>query len=181
MKKKIVLIYDSKYGYTKKYAQWIAEDISCSAFERKHFHNSDLLNYDTVIYGGGLYAGGISGLSFLTKNADILKDKQIILFTCGLADPEDINNAAHIKAGLDKVLPQELKKQTTTFHLQGGIDYSRLNLIHKMMMGMLIKTMRKKEPDSLRREDRLLLETYGKKIDFTDKTSIQPILDFLRE
>lgn len=38
-----------------------------------------------------------------------------------------------------------------------GIDYSRLSLIHRMMMGMLCQTMKKKGYDNLSDEDKLML------------------------
>ena len=31
------------------------------------FKPEDFTNYDVVIYGGGLYAGGVSGIKLLTK------------------------------------------------------------------------------------------------------------------
>ena len=63
------------------------------------------------------------------------------------------------------------------FHLRGGIDYTRLSLVHKSMMAMLRKMLLKKEKQKLREEDRQLLETYGKCIDFTDRESIQSLLE----
>lgn len=58
---KTAVVFKSKYGSTKKYAQWIAEELSCDIFERKNVKSDDLEAYDTVIYGGGLYAGGVKG------------------------------------------------------------------------------------------------------------------------
>ncbi|MGN0205237.1 MAG: flavodoxin domain-containing protein [Coprococcus sp.] len=174
---KIVVIYDSKYGSTRRYALWIAEALACQAFEKKTFAPGQLSNYDTIIYGGGLYAGGVSGISLLTENFDKLKDKNVILFTCGLADPTDPDNVSHIREGLAKVLTPEMLNIFHLFHLRGAIDYSRLNLVHKAMMAMLHKAMLKKDYASLRKEDQLMLDTYGQKVDFTDKNTIAPIID----
>ena len=49
-----VVIYESKYGSTKSYAQWIAEELSCPLFERKKFNPKDFEKYEVIIYGGGL-------------------------------------------------------------------------------------------------------------------------------
>ena len=40
---------------------------------------TDITKYDTIIYGGGLYAEVINGVTLITKNNDKLKDKKILL------------------------------------------------------------------------------------------------------
>ena len=177
--KKIVVIYESKYGFTKRYAQWIAEELHCPLFERKTLDPQQLHTYDVIIYGGGLYAGGMSGLKQFSKNQIIFSDKQLILFTCGLADPNNPENIATIRRSLAKILQPEMRSRTQIFHLRGGIDYARLTLVHRSMMSMLRKALMKKDANSLREEDRQLLDTYGKHVDFTDRASIQPLIQYV--
>ena len=57
-----------------------------------------MLPCDVIIHGGGLYAGGLCGINTIVKHFDVISDKQIILFSCGLADPEDPENVAHIES-----------------------------------------------------------------------------------
>ncbi|MDO4321855.1 MAG: flavodoxin domain-containing protein [Lachnospiraceae bacterium] len=173
---KAVVIYESKYGYTKRYAQWIGEALSCPVFPRNKFRTKCFSQYDTVIYGGGLYAGNVSGISLIVKNWKLLCSKNVILFTCGLANPADRQNTDHIKESLSRVLTPEMLQNIKMFHLRGGIDYSRLGLIHRTMIAMLRKMLLKKSPETLRGEDRLLLQTYGQKVDYTDRTSIAPLI-----
>ena len=52
---KTIVAYKSKSGYTKKYAQWIAQELNCDIKENAEL--SDIINYDVIIYGGGMYAG----------------------------------------------------------------------------------------------------------------------------
>lgn len=178
---KIVVIYESKYGTTKKYAEWIADALSCDLFERKSIAPSKLADYDTIIYGGGLYAGGVSGIGLLTKNFNMICEKHIVLFTCGLADPTDLENVSHIREGLSKILSKEMQEKIKIFHLRGGIDYSKLHFIHKSMMAMLHTMIKKKDYDSLRNEDKEMLATYGQAVDFTDKESISPIIAYVEK
>lgn len=176
---KIVVIYESKYGYTRRYAQWIAEELACPVFKRRNFRPRNFSQYDVVIYGGGLYAGGISGIRLLTRNQVVLSGKQIILFTCGLADTDNPKNIANIRSSLSDTLPGELLEQIRCFHLRGGIDYSSLSFVHRAMMSMLCKMLRKKGESNLSDEDRQILETYGKKIDFTKRGSIRPLVEYV--
>lgn len=47
------------------------------------------------------------------------------------------------------------------------------------MMAMLKSVVAKKSLDELSDDDKELLDTYGKKVDFTDKEMIKPLLIFL--
>ena len=70
---KITVIYESKYGFTLRYAKWISEALSCKLLEQKNVRPKDLEETDTIIYGGGLYAGGIilfSGKKLYTARSE---------------------------------------------------------------------------------------------------------------
>ena len=54
---KIAVIYKSKYGSTKQYAEWIAQALDAPLFEASSVNPAQLAEYDVVVYGGGLYAG----------------------------------------------------------------------------------------------------------------------------
>ena len=177
---RIAVVYQSKYGATEKYARWIAEALSCDLFDRRAVNAEKLCSYDTIIYGGGLYAGGVSGIELITKNFNCFRDKNIVLFTCGLADTSNKVNTDNIKTGLKKFLTPEMENQIKIFHLRGAIDYSKLNFMHKAMMSMLHKMLIKKAPDTLGDEDKEMLGTYGGKVDFTDRASIVPIISYVQ-
>lgn len=104
----------------------------------------------------------------------------MVLFTCGLADPKDPANVSNIRSSLTKSLSAKMLAHIKIFHLRGGIDYPRLNFIHRSMMAMLRRMLLKKDARDLSREDRQLLDTYGKYIDLTDRESIQPLTAYVR-
>ena len=178
----IAVLYTSHYGFTARYADGIAQALSCPLFEQKqwkgrHFR-AHLSTFDTIIYGGGLYAGGVSGLKLFCKMYPLFADKKIILFTCGLADPGDPANRSHIRGVIEKTLPPEMYKHAALFHLRGGIDYSRLHMVHKSMMAMLRHMLLKRPSQELRSEDRQVLQTYGTFVDFTDLAAIRPLVSY---
>ena len=51
-----IVIYKTKYGSTKTYADWIAEELVCESVDAKSVKIEDLEKYDTIVYRGGLYA-----------------------------------------------------------------------------------------------------------------------------
>ena len=172
----IAIIYKSKYGSTKKYAQWIAEEAKADLFECSDIGAEKLMKYDTIVYGGGLYASGIIGISTITKNFENLKDKRIIVFTVGIASTDREEIFIPI---IEKNFTEEMREKIKFFHLRGGINYKKLGLMHKSMMAMVKTSTSKKSSQELSEDDRELLATYGKKVDFTDKNSIKPLLSFL--
>jgi menaquinone-dependent protoporphyrinogen IX oxidase len=172
MNKNILVVYQSNYGRTKQYAEWIAEELGADIIERKQASATMLAGYDCVVYGGGLYAGGVLGVSLVAKNPV----KNLVVFTVGLADPA-VTDYSEI---MDRGFPEGADKPLRVSHLRGGIDYKELSLIHKGMMGMVKKAAEKKSEAARTDEDKLFLETYGKEIDFTDRGSIAPLVEFVR-
>ena len=172
---KAVVIYKSNYGAAKTYAQGIANKLDIDLFPVSQVGIEKLLEYDTIIYGGGLYASGINGISLIVKNFEKLKNKNLIVFTVGLAATEDKKVFEPI---LKKNFTDEMIDKITVFNLRGAIDYKKLNLVHRSMMAML-KTMvsGKKE---LTDEDRQMLETYGDRVDFTDINTVEPLIEYVK-
>lgn len=174
---KQVVVYKSHYGTTKQYAIWLAEALHADLFEHSKIKARDLQGYDVIIYGGGLYAGGISGFSLITKNFEKLKNKKLIVFTVGLAHPENPDNLKGIQKSTSGALPPQAKDHIKFYHLRGGMDYSQLGLIHRAMMAMLKKVLSKKNENELTEDDKGLLATYGKTVDFTDQSTLMPLIN----
>lgn len=86
---KTVVIYKSKTGFTKKYAEWIAEELSADIFNASKVNVNTLNKYDTIIYGGSLYAVGIIGVGLIKKNINKLKDKRLVVFATGASPLRD--------------------------------------------------------------------------------------------
>lgn len=168
-----VVVYSSKYGSTQRYAEWIAEALGCPLRKAADTRIEDLLAHDPIVYGGGLYASGINGVSLITKNYERLQGKTLIVFTVGLADPAIEEQFEPI---LSKNFSPAMREHIRIFHLRGGIDYRRLGMLHKSMMAMLKKMVDKKPEADRTDEDREMLATYGAVVDFTDPASIGPLV-----
>ena len=59
---KSLIVYFSKYGTTKEYAEWIAQELNGDIYSINNFKENTLNNYDTIIIGSGLYAGKVKGI-----------------------------------------------------------------------------------------------------------------------
>lgn len=169
---KAIVIYASKYGTTEKYARWIGEALDAPVCEASGVKPGSLLDYDLVIYGGGLYAGGIIGAKLVTNNPC----KALVVFTVGLATPETTDYSDILARNFTREQLSVIK----LFHFQGGIDYGRLGVVHKAMMAFMKNKIMKIPPAERSSDDHQLLETYGGKVDFTDKAAIEPLVAYVR-
>ena len=171
-----LIIYGSQYGTTRRYAEKFAEMTHLPVISYEDIKN--LTDYDQIIYFGGLYAGGIKGLRNTIKK--LTPNTKLIIVTVGLADVSNKENINNINNSIRKQVPEHLLKDASLFHLRGGIDYSKLNFKHRTMMKMLYHSLKNKPFESLTQEDKEMIETYNKKVDFVDYDLLKQILNALK-
>lgn len=107
------------------------------------------------------------------------QSKKVIIATVGLADPMDTENTDSIKNSMKKQLSNELYENAHIFHLRGGIDYSQLNVKHKIMMGLLYKKAVGLPEEKKTAEIKAMIDTYNKKVDFVDFDSLTAIANII--
>ena len=177
---KSLIVYFSKYGTTKEYAEWIAQELNGDIYSINNFKENTLNNYDTIIIGSGLYAGKVKGIDLLIKNYESLKNKKLVIFTCGLADYSKIENINSIYNRLKKEFSEKIIERIKIFYLRGGINYKKLSLKHKIMMWMKKKQIIKEGIENSNEEVKEFIETYGKVVDFMDKNNIKELIDYCK-
>ena len=170
-----IIIYGSYYGTTKKYAEELSKRTNIEAVSFKDVNNIN--DYDNIIYLGGLYAGGVLGMAKTLKKIDNIANKNIIIATIGLSDPTDEINKNNIRNNIKKQVPKEIFEKVKVFHLRGGIDYSKLNFAHRTMMKLLYNTVKKLPKEKQTAEDSAIIETYNKKVDFIDFSSLDKLIN----
>ena len=169
-----IIIYGSCYGSTKQYAEVLSKRTNIEAIS---FKNVKKINaYNTIIYLGGVYAGGVLGMAKTIKKLKDFSNKKIIIVTVGLSDPTDEVNKNNIRNNIKNQIQKEIFEKAKIFHLKGGIDYSKLNFAHKTMMKLLYNSVKNLPEEKLTAEDRAMIETYNKKIDFIDFSSLEQII-----
>ena len=177
---KTAVIYQSHYGSTETYARWLAEDLGAGLFQADRVKQADLQQYDTIVYGGGLYAGGVNGIALLTKYLDTFRDKALYLFTVGVSDITDQDNIKAIRGGLEQKLPPALWEKVHIYHLRGGILYSKMSFLHRMMINMMIKALRQNPENERSSYERDILQSADHDTDFTDRAALAPLVADIR-
>ena len=170
----IAVVYKSKYGSTKKYAAWIAIKLDADLYEISDIRKSDLAKYETIIYGGPLYAGKIKGINLVNKNYDILKEKKIIIFTVGLSSKFEEIKEAILKSNFK----EDEREKINLFYLRGAFNYNQLGVLDKMLMNVMKLSLKKKKIDELDEDSKGMLKAFENPVDFTDKKLVNEIVDF---
>lgn len=172
-----IIIYGSQYGTTKRYAEELGKRTNIVV--KNYGEIDDINNYDTIIYFGALYAGGVMGLKKTFSKLSSSDDKKIIIATVGLADPADNENTTTIKKGMEKQLSKDLFEKAHILHLRGGIDYSCLGIKHRTMMAMLYKKATGLPEEKKTSEVKAMIDTYNQKVDFIDLSRLDEIMELL--
>ena len=151
-----IILYQSKYGATKKYAQWLQEETGFDLIETKSANLKQVSQYDTIILGGGVYASGIAGLSFFKKNIDTLADKKILVFCVG-ASPHD-------EAAIEQVRGLHFKDGLSNIPLvycRGAWDEDAMTFGDRTLCKMLQKAVGKKDPSAYEIWEKALMSAVG--------------------
>ena len=171
-----IILYQSKYGATRKYANWLSEETGFPCIEIKQAKISDVRQYDTIILGGGIYASGIAGLSFLKKYINDLQGKQLLVFCAG-ASPYD-------ERAYQEIVSRNMQDKLSDipcFYCRGAWDMDAMNVVDRNLCKMLKKAVAKKDPKDYEVWEQALMAAGDKKCDWTDKKYIEPILAELRQ
>ena len=158
------VIYSSNSGFTKQYARWISKELNCDLLEAKRTNYFTAQMYDIIIYGGAVNNSKIKGVSLITDNLDILRNKKIIVFSCGLMD-----NAEEIK---EVNLKKDKNNMVSYYHFLGGLDVDKLNMMTQF------KLMRQKNKIKDENGNEMDLKN---KYNFMNKEFIKPIVDEANE
>ena len=167
---KNIVVYESRYGSTEKYAKWIGEELNCKVSKLKDIKIDELQKYDNIIFGGWLHAGSIKGFKEIRRHFDKLKNKNFILFYVGLNI-------------MDEKTHEEIKKKNfenmdiKDFYLRGAFNYKHLTRTDKFMMDMLKKMIKKQSEEEMDENTKGMLAAYDTPIDFTNKDHIKPIIE----
>lgn len=172
---KTIVIYNSQTGFTKCYAQWIAEAAGADCFELSEAKKKNLAAYEAIIFGGWACAGGISKLSWFKGNIDKWADKKLIAFCVG-GSPID---SPDIEPALKRNFNESELKRVRVFYCPGGFNYEKMSAPSKLMMKMFIKALKAKKGKTEAEEE--MIKMISSSYDISDHQYIEPILECLEK
>ena len=193
-----IVLYTSKYGAAETYARWIAEALGCQALPLAGFSKKELQDYDTVIYGGGVQAGGVRGLEPFTKwiKGDLKLrqmakrgtiseaeaagsgafDRQYYIFAVGISLDSEENRLQLRDINFDKDWLRELP----CFFLPGAFDPAKLTGVDKAIIKVATKMFQDKPEAQAAAEDAQVLRYFETGCDLIDRTRTTALIEAVK-
>jgi len=133
---KTLILYATKYGAAAEIAKRIAEKINGAVVhDLKQSGIPDLAGFDCVIIGSSVYAGMFrkEAKAFLSQNANVLRQKKLGLFICGMSSGEEQKMFA------DNV-PKNLLESAKATVMPGGLfDPKKAGFVARLIMKAVTK------------------------------------------
>ena len=177
MNGKILVCYKSVTGFTKKYAEMIAEELDCTLMDFKEVTVETLSQYDTVVFGGRCYAGAIDGLKKVKELIAKCNVKNFVVFAVG-ATP-NIAEETIQETWRRNLTPDELHS-ISHFYMQGGLSYEKMPLHEKLMMKAFAAVMKSKIKKDKTEKDQEFIRMISSSYDISEKEYIEPLVSFLK-
>ena len=155
------IIYKSKTGHTKKYAEMLGKKLNIPFYEIKETEKK-LNRNDEIIYLGWVCATRIVGLNKVLKKYKVKCCGAVGAYPKTDENVQNIKNANNIKIPL--------------FYMQGGIDYTKLNKIYKKLLQTIGKTIQ----NSSDNVDKEIVEMFEKGKSYVCEENIKEIEKYLK-
>ncbi len=174
---KTLIIYTSQTGFTKKYAEWLAQKTGGDMLELKEAQKKDdafFAGYEAIVYGGWVMAASVVKVKWFLNKAASWKDKKLAIYCVG-GSP---NDNPDVEVMLNKLLDQEQREYIKAFYCQGGFNYERMNAPSRLAMKMFVSALKKKKDPT--EEEKIMTQMVATSYDISDEKYLEPIVDYLK-
>jgi len=155
---KSMILYKSKYGATKQYADWLAESLELPAEDADEVSKDKIKNYDVVFIGTSVYFGKFLNERWLRRKTKELSTKKKIFLFIVCASAADTNECNEI---IRSNVPIEIKDKCAFYFLPGKLLHHQLSLFDRFILrvaGLFLRDPLKKQAmhndlDEVKREN----------------------------
>jgi len=175
MENRILIVYKSTTGFTRKYADIVEEAISCTVMDYRRVTKEMLSDYDTVVYGSRAHAGSIDGYRKMRKLFSQSGAKRLVLFVTGAMPNEE---ETLIEGFWKQNLPDGEAERIPHFYMQAGLCYERMSCMDKMMMKGFASMLKKKKNKS--GEEQAMEKMIAASFDISDRKYAEPLIAYLK-
>ena len=174
---KSIVIYTSKRGSTKQYAEWIAEDLGCRAvpLDDALKEGVDLHDHDCVIYGGWIRGSGIVDFDKFAKLLDEDVMKKLIVYGVGVADETAENYAQVWGYSIGKIDPKNANG-TVMYILGGRYVPENVNGMDRFLMKIMRRVLLSGSTPDAGRQAEKIRERIDKGVDLVSRDNIASLV-----
>lgn len=171
-----IIIYKSKYGTTKRYADWLSQRLNVAAIDVSQFDTETLDRYQTVLFGSSVHIGKVKGIKFLKNNWENLSQKRVIVFASTGSPKPSSKQQEVIEASLPAIICRHIK----FFPLPGAYNYRKLDFTDKLLMNLGPRTaLRFKAWFKGSKKAKEQLRSFCETQDWTSQEAITPIVSYV--
>ncbi len=129
--KDLAVVYATKYGHTKQYADWMKEEAGADIFVSTSFTPTKALEYKAVVFAGGVYGDKILIMDWLKKNLGQVNVNKIIIAAVSWY----CNDSEEAKARLiAENYPEQFKNVVPLVVINSGIDKKKTSVMDKAQL-----------------------------------------------
>jgi menaquinone-dependent protoporphyrinogen IX oxidase len=129
---KTLILYKSKYGSTREYAQFIHRSCpGADICDLDNFDYGEIGYYDNIVLASRTYMGNIDASNFLVHHWSSLQNKNIYLLVVGMIDPEaPASKESYLK------IPAHIREHIKYLKVPGRLDMQKLNWFERLVVKM---------------------------------------------
>ena len=173
---KTLIIYTSQTGFTKKYADWLAQKTGGDLLDLKDAQKKNdafFEDYEAIVYGGWVMAASVVKVKWFLNRAASWKGKKLAIYCVG-GSP---NDNPDVEVMLKNMLTDEQREYIKAFYCQGGFNYERMNAPSRLAMKMFVSALKKKKDPT--EEEKIMTEMVAKSYDISDEKYLEPLIEYL--
>lgn len=159
----MTIIYESKTGFTARYASMLAEQTGLNAFSTSEL--AKVARDSEIIFLGWISAGHIKGLSKVLNNYTVN-----VACAVGLGIKPEPDEATFLKN--NKLDGKQF------FYLRGGYDPSKIKSSTKFLMKMFVKMLKSQKEQT--EETKQVVVGVENGCDFVSLDHLQPVIDWVK-
>lgn len=171
-----LILYKSKTGFTKKYAEQIAQKTGGTPMDFKAAAPELLSTFDRILFGSRMHAGRIDGLEDARKLLQKSHASLSALFVTGAMPNTEEQTITEMWK--NNLTPEEMS-ELPHFYLPGGLCYEKMNLSDKAMMKMFVFMMKHKKDKTP--EEKRLAEIITHSYDISSEDFLRPLVEYLTD
>lgn len=173
---KTLIIYTSQTGFTKKYSQWLADEMDAEVYDLKDAKKKEAAffdAYDAIVYAGWIMAGKVVKSDWFLGKANGWKGKRLAVMAVG-GSP---NDNPDVDVALKNMIPGDQSQYIKAFYCQGGFDYDKMKGPSRLAMKMFTSALKKQKDE----KSKQVAERISSSYDISDVKFIEPIVAYLME
>jgi len=163
---RVLIVYQSEYGSTRQYAEWIHRDIPSQMADAEKCRDLKFTKYDVIIFGGYIHAGRIVIAPLIVETWNAIQGKKVVLFTTSGTPPEHPNIGKIYSANL----PLEIRKEIKYFPLHGRMLHKELSSYDESLVAV----------GRMMEKDETLKRFMTEDFDDVKSENIIPVLEYVK-